>query len=72
MAKVQQKNKYESFDQMFRRFKRLVDEEKIIQEARERKHYEKPSVRRKLEKAAACKRHQRKVQTEKNARLRQY
>ncbi len=72
MAKVQQKNKYENFEQMLRRFKRAVDEEKIIQEVRDRKHFEKPSVTRKLNKAAARKRHLRKVQAEKNLRLRQY
>lgn len=72
MAKVQQKNKYESFDQLLRRFKRAVDEEKIIQEVRDRKHFEKPSAARKIQKATARKRHQRKVQAERDVNVRQY
>lgn len=71
MAKVQLR-KNEDFNQLLRRFKRAVDEEKIIQEARERQTYEKPTMKRKLAKKAAVRRHQRKVDAEKARHSRKY
>lgn len=40
-----------------RRFKKIVQEENIIQEVRERQEFEKPSIKRKRAKAAARSRH---------------
>ncbi|MBU1998710.1 MAG: 30S ribosomal protein S21 [Candidatus Omnitrophota bacterium] len=37
----------ESFEGALRRFKRKLEEEGILREIRERKHYEKPSERKK-------------------------
>lgn len=71
MAKVQAR-KNEDFNQLLRRFKRAVDEEKIIQEVRDRKHFEKPSMVKKLANKAATRRHQRKVETEKARYSRKY
>ena len=56
MAKVSLKHSSESFEQLMRRFKRAVEKQDIIQEVREREHFEKPSARRKRAKAAAVKR----------------
>ncbi|MCM8800794.1 MAG: 30S ribosomal protein S21 [Candidatus Omnitrophica bacterium] len=38
--------KDESFEAALRRFKRQIEQEGILKEVRERKHYEKPSERR--------------------------
>jgi small subunit ribosomal protein S21 len=38
--------KDESFEAALRRFKRQIEHEGILKEARERKHYEKPSERK--------------------------
>ena len=39
-----------------RRLKKLVNNEGILKEVKERQYYEKPSLKRKKAKAAACKR----------------
>jgi len=36
----------ESFEQALRRFKRQIEQEGILREVRDRKHYEKPSERK--------------------------
>jgi small subunit ribosomal protein S21 len=38
--------KDESFEAALRRFKRQIEQEGILKEVRERKHYEKPSERK--------------------------
>lgn len=38
--------KGESFELMLRRFKRQIEQDGILREVRERKHYEKPSERK--------------------------
>jgi small subunit ribosomal protein S21 len=38
--------KDESFEAALRRFKKKIEQEGILREVRERKHYEKPSERR--------------------------
>ena len=38
--------KDESFESALRRFKRKIEQEGILKEVRDRKHYEKPSERR--------------------------
>lgn len=63
MAKVVARTR-DSFEGMFRRWKRAVEKEGIMNELRKRECYEKPSVRRKREKAAAVKREQRRVAEE--------
>ena len=42
----------ESFDAALKRFTKRVQQDGILAEARRRKHYEKPSVRRKKKEAA--------------------
>ena len=39
--------KDESFESALRRFKRQIEQEGILRELRDRKHYEKPSERKK-------------------------
>lgn len=48
--------KNESIDSALRRFKRNTAKSGVLAEVRKRKHYEKPSVRRKLKSEAARKR----------------
>lgn len=57
MPAVELKHKNESFEQLFRRFKRGVDKADIIKETRKREFFEKPSQIRKRAKAAGKKRH---------------
>lgn len=47
----------ESIDQLLKRFKKEVENSGILKELRKREYYEKPSVKRKREAAAARKRH---------------
>lgn len=48
--------KNESIDSALRRFKRTMSKEGTLAEVRKRKHYEKPSIRRKKKSEAARKR----------------
>lgn len=59
MPGVYRKHKNEKFDSLMRRFKKAVDDSDIMKEVREREFYEKPSAKRKRQKAAAVKRAQR-------------
>jgi len=52
--------KNESFEKLMRRFKRAVDKDDIINELRRREFYEKPTQKRKRQRAAAVKRWERK------------
>lgn len=45
------------FNRALRRFKKLVQDDGILQELRKREYFEKPSAKRKREKAAARARH---------------
>jgi len=44
------------FEKSLRMFKKKVDEEGILKEVKRREHYSKPSIDRKIKKAAAIKR----------------
>lgn len=48
--------KNESLDSALRRFKRNISKDGVLAEVKKRKHYEKPSVRRKKKSEAARKR----------------
>lgn len=48
--------KNETIDAALRRFKRTIAKDGVLAEVRKRKHYEKPSVRRKKKSEAAQKR----------------
>lgn len=50
-----------NFESAFRKFKKKVQDEGIIQEFKERQEYTKPSVKRRRAKAAARSRHLKKV-----------
>lgn len=52
---VKKKHKHESFDSLFRRFKKGVEKKDIITEVRNREHFVKPSTKRKLAKEFATK-----------------
>ena len=46
----------ESFEQVFRRFKKSCEKTGILSEVKKREHYEKPSIRKKKKSIAARKR----------------
>lgn len=48
--------KNESLDQALRRFKRTIAKDGVLAEVKKRKHYDKPSVKRKKKSEAARKR----------------
>ena len=52
------------FEKALRQFKRKIEDNGLLQELRERQHYVKPSIRRKLAKNAAKKRWQKKLRME--------
>ncbi|NVJ49357.1 MAG: 30S ribosomal protein S21 [Gammaproteobacteria bacterium] len=62
----------EPFDVALRRFKRSCEKAGILAEVRRREHYEKPTSVRKRKKAAAVKRHAKKVSRETIRRKRMY
>jgi len=62
----------EPFDVALRRFKRSCEKAGILSEVRRREFYEKPTSERKRKKAAAVKRHQKKLQRENARRVRLY
>ncbi|RLA06810.1 MAG: 30S ribosomal protein S21 [Gammaproteobacteria bacterium] len=62
----------EVFEYALRRFRRTCEKAGTINEARAREFYEKPTTARKLQKAAAVKRVQKKVYKEKNRRVKLY
>ncbi len=62
----------EPFDVALRRFKRSCEKAGILAEVRSREFYEKPTAERKRKKAAAVKRHQKKVSREISRRKRLY
>lgn len=61
--RVKQKEN-EGFEKLFRRFKKAVERSGMLQELRDRQHYDKPSIQRKLAKNAAIRRHQKKLRQE--------
>jgi len=54
----------EHFDAALRRFKRACEKAGVLTELRRREYYEKPTQERKRKKAAAVKRHLKKLQRE--------
>jgi small subunit ribosomal protein S21 len=62
----------EYFDAALRRFKRACEKAGILTELRRREYYEKPTQERKRKKAAATKRHMKRVQREQARRVRLY
>lgn len=52
--------KNESFERLLRRFKRAIEKDDLINELRKREFYEKPTSKRKRQRAAAVKRWERK------------
>ncbi|MCB1804301.1 MAG: 30S ribosomal protein S21 [Gammaproteobacteria bacterium] len=62
----------EPFDVALRRFKRSCEKAGILSEVRRREYYEKPTQERKRKKAAAVKRHLKKLARESARRTRMY
>ena len=54
----------EPFDVALRRFKRTIEKAWIITELRAREFYEKPTAERKRKKAAAVKRHYKRIRSQ--------
>ena len=62
----------EPFDVALRRFKRSCEKAGVLSEVRRREHYEEPTAERKRKKAAAVKRHAKKLARENARRTRLY
>ena len=62
----------EPFDVALRRFKRSCEKAGIMAEVRRREYYEKPTAVRKRNKAAAVKRHLKKLSRDNRKRVRLY
>jgi small subunit ribosomal protein S21 len=62
----------EHFDAALRRFKRACEKAGILTELRRREYYEKPTQERKRKKAAAVKRHMKRISREASKRKRMY
>lgn len=62
----------EPFDVALRRFKRSCEKAGILSEVRRREHYEKSTAERKRKKAAAVKRHMKKLSRENARRVKLY
>jgi len=62
----------EPFEVALRRFKRSCEKAGVLTEVRRREHYEKPTQERKRKRAAAVKRHMKKLSREKTRRTRSY
>ena len=62
----------EPFEVALRRFKRSCEKAGVLSEVRKREHYEKPTTVRKRAKAAAQKRHAKKLARENARRVRLY
>lgn len=62
----------EPFDVALRRFKRSCEKAGILSEIRRREFYEKPTMERKRKKAAAVKRHQKRLMRDNLKRVRMY
>ena len=62
----------EPFDVALRRFKRSCEKAGVMSELRRREHYEKPTTARKRQKAAAIKRHLKKLSRENRSIKRRY
>ncbi|MBT8136290.1 MAG: 30S ribosomal protein S21 [Gammaproteobacteria bacterium] len=62
----------EYFDAAMRRFKRACEKAGILTELRRREYYEKPTQERKRRKAAAVKRHAKRISRETGRRKRLY
>lgn len=62
----------EPFDIALRRFKRTCEKAGVLSELRRREAYEKPTTERKRKRAAAVKRHLKKLAKEEARRTRQY
>ncbi|MGM0480939.1 MAG: 30S ribosomal protein S21 [Pseudomonadota bacterium] len=62
----------EPFDVALRRFKRSCEKAGVLSEVRRREHYEKPTAERKRKKAAAVKRHAKKLSRDTARRTRLY
>ena len=62
----------EPFDVALRRFKRSCEKAGVLADVRRREFYEKPTAERKRKKAAAVKRHQKKLQREQRRFERMY
>ncbi|HET9680219.1 MAG TPA: 30S ribosomal protein S21 [Gammaproteobacteria bacterium] len=62
----------EPFDVALRRFKRACEKAGVLTEVRRREFYEKPTQERKRKRAAAVKRHMKKVSRDHSRRVRLY
>ena len=66
---VRKKHRTESFDSLFRRFKKTIEKKDTINEVRKREHYVKSSTKRKLAKELAQKKEQKRQEEQNTKRI---
>jgi len=66
---VRKKHRTESFDSLFRRFKKTIEKKDTINEVRKREHYVKSSTKRKLAKEVAQKKEQKRQEEQDTKRI---
>jgi ribosomal protein S21 len=66
---VRKKHRTESFDSLFRRFKKTIEKKDTINEVRKREHYVKSSTKRKLAKELAQKKEQKRQEEQDTKRI---
>jgi ribosomal protein S21 len=66
---VSKKHRTESFDSLFRRFKKTIEKKDTINEVRKREHYVKSSTKRKLAKELAQKKEQKRQEEQDTKRI---
>ena len=57
--RIHRKHKHESFESIMRRFKKGCEKSDIINEARKREHFEKPSMTKRISRKMAIKKESR-------------
>jgi len=61
--------KYDNVEQALRKLRKKVDDDGRIKEYRERQEFQKPSVKKKIEKKRAVKRHEKKLRDDRKKLL---
>ena len=67
--KINKKHRNESFDSMFKRFRKTVERSKLDYELKRREHYEKPSMTRRISRKMAEKKESRRQEDQRVKRF---
>jgi len=67
--RVNRKHKHESFESMMRRFKKGCEKSDLLNEVKNREHFEKPSMTRRISRKMAIKKESRRQEDQKLKRF---